>query len=98
MGTTYRTSAAYTYFPTYAQILTEYNRSNFKPVFMVEANYELKQQQHRWWSPLELATAGILDDAQRCDRTSLRELLHMAVGKGLENEIWIRQALSSSAT
>ena len=32
--------AAYTYFPTYAQVLSEYNRSNFKPVFMVEANYE----------------------------------------------------------
>ena len=29
--------AAYTYFPTYTQVLTEYNRSNFKPVFMVEA-------------------------------------------------------------
>src|ERR1700738_1936505 len=33
-------SAVYTYFPTYAQILTEYNRSDFKPVFLVEANYE----------------------------------------------------------
>ena len=33
-------NAAYTYFPTYAQVLSEYNRSNFKPVFMVEANYE----------------------------------------------------------
>ena len=35
-------SAAYTYFPTYAQVLTEYNRQNFKPVFMVEANYEFE--------------------------------------------------------
>ena len=35
-------NAAYTYFPTYAQVLTEYNRPNFKPVFMVEANYELE--------------------------------------------------------
>jgi hypothetical protein len=34
--------AAYTYFPTYAQVLTEYNRPNFKPVFMVEANYEFE--------------------------------------------------------
>ena len=32
--------AAYTYFPTYAQVLTEYNRAAFKPVFLVEANYE----------------------------------------------------------
>jgi hypothetical protein len=34
--------AVYTYFPTYAQVLTEYNRKNFKPVFMVEANYEFE--------------------------------------------------------
>lgn len=34
--------AAYTYFPTYAQVLTEYNRPDFKPVFMVEANYEFE--------------------------------------------------------
>jgi Protein of unknown function (DUF4038)/Putative collagen-binding domain of a collagenase len=26
----------------YAQVLTEYNRQNFKPVFMVEANYEFE--------------------------------------------------------
>jgi hypothetical protein len=36
-------NAAYTYFPTYAQVLTEYNRRNFKPVFMVEANYEFER-------------------------------------------------------
>ena len=35
-------NAAYTYFPTYAQVLTEYNRENFKPVFLVEANYEFE--------------------------------------------------------
>jgi len=35
-------NAAYSYFPTYAQVLTEYNRQNFKPVFMVEANYEFE--------------------------------------------------------
>jgi hypothetical protein len=35
--------AAYTYFPTYAQVLTEYNRQNFRPVFMVEANYEFER-------------------------------------------------------
>ena len=33
--------AAYTYFPTYVQVLIEYNRPKFKPVLMVEANYEL---------------------------------------------------------
>src|SRR5262249_497295 len=36
-------SAAYTYFPTYAQVLFEYNQPNFKPVFMVEANYEFEE-------------------------------------------------------
>jgi hypothetical protein len=35
--------AAYTYLPTYAQVLQEYNRKNFLPVFMVEAGYEFEQ-------------------------------------------------------
>jgi hypothetical protein len=35
--------AAYTYFPTYAEVLKEYNRKNFLPVFMVEAGYEFEQ-------------------------------------------------------
>ena len=34
--------AAYTYYPTYAQVLKEYNRSHFLPVFMAEAGYELE--------------------------------------------------------
>jgi hypothetical protein len=33
---------AYTYYPTYAQVLKEYNRPNFKPVFLVEADYEFE--------------------------------------------------------
>jgi hypothetical protein len=33
---------AYTYYPTYAQVLTEYDRPKFKPVFMEEANYEFE--------------------------------------------------------
>jgi hypothetical protein len=32
--------AAYTYAPTYAEVLKEYSRPNHLPVFMVEANYE----------------------------------------------------------
>jgi hypothetical protein len=32
--------AAYTYHPTYAEVLKEYRRRNFLPVFLVEANYE----------------------------------------------------------
>jgi hypothetical protein len=35
--------AAYTYSPTYAEVLKEYNRKNFVPVFLVEAGYELEQ-------------------------------------------------------
>jgi len=35
--------AAYTYSPTYAEVLKEYNRENFMPVFMVEAGYEFEQ-------------------------------------------------------
>lgn len=32
--------SAYTYYPTYAQVLKEYNRPNHMPVVMIEANYE----------------------------------------------------------
>jgi hypothetical protein len=35
--------AAYTYLPTYAQVLREYNRKPFLPVFMIEAGYEFEQ-------------------------------------------------------
>src|ERR1044071_3034145 len=33
-------NAAYSYYPTYYQVLRAYNRSNFVPTFMVEANCE----------------------------------------------------------
>ena len=35
-------NAAYTYYPTYAQVLKDYNRKPAIPVFMVEANYEFE--------------------------------------------------------
>jgi Protein of unknown function (DUF4038)/Putative collagen-binding domain of a collagenase len=35
-------SGVYTYNPTYAQVLKEYNRPNYRPVFMEEANYEFE--------------------------------------------------------
>lgn len=35
-----RLDAAYTYYPTYAQVLKSYNRSNPLPVFLVEGVYE----------------------------------------------------------
>jgi hypothetical protein len=34
--------AAYTYAPTYAQVIADYNRPNFMPTFLVEANYEFE--------------------------------------------------------
>lgn len=34
--------AVYTYRPTYAKELDEYKRTNFKPTFLVEANYEFE--------------------------------------------------------
>jgi Protein of unknown function (DUF4038)/Putative collagen-binding domain of a collagenase len=60
--------AAYTYYPTYAQVLTEYNRADFKPVFMVEANYEFERWQEgspqalrrqEYWTMLSGATGQI---------------------------------------
>jgi hypothetical protein len=68
-------NAAYTYFPTYAQVLTEYNRSNFKPVFMVEANYEFEQvpftdggsaqnlRRQEYWTMLSGATGQLYGSA-----------------------------------
>jgi len=35
-------AGAYTYYPTYAEVLHEYNAANFVPVFMEEANYEFE--------------------------------------------------------
>jgi hypothetical protein len=34
--------AVYTYAPTYAELLKEYNRPSFLPTFMIEANYEFE--------------------------------------------------------
>jgi hypothetical protein len=43
--------AAYTYAPTYAQVLQEYGRRDHLPVFMVEANYE---GEHAYTGPATL--------------------------------------------
>jgi hypothetical protein len=68
-------NAAYTYFPTYAQVLTEYNRPNFKPVIMVEANYEFEQtpytdggsaqnlRRQEYWTMLSGATGQLYGSA-----------------------------------
>jgi hypothetical protein len=70
-------NAAYTYFPTYAQVLTEYNRQNFKPVFMVEANYEFENvgpdtdggsaqnlRRQEYWAMLSGAAGQLYGSAQ----------------------------------
>jgi len=64
----------YTYYPTYAQILKEYNRPNFKPVFTVEANYEFEQnyadrgspenlRRQEYWTMLSGATGQLYGSA-----------------------------------
>ena len=35
-------NASYTYYPTYAEVLRDYNRPNALPTFLVEANYEFE--------------------------------------------------------
>src|ERR1043166_338450 len=64
-------NASYTYYPTYAQVLTDYNRPNFEPVFMIEANYEFEHLQgtvdttplnlrkQEYWSNLSGATGQV---------------------------------------
>jgi hypothetical protein len=64
-------NASYTYYPTYAQVLNDYNRRGFEPVFMVEANYEfehlagtmdttpLNLRKQEYWSNLSGATGQL---------------------------------------
>jgi hypothetical protein len=59
-------SCAYTYYPTYAQVLTEYNRPNFLPVIMIESDYEFEQRatpavlrRQEYWSILAGATGQV---------------------------------------
>jgi len=55
--------ASYTYYPTYAQVLKDYNRTNFMPVCMIESDYEFEQRstpatlrREEYWSNLSGAT------------------------------------------
>ncbi len=59
-------SCAYTYYPTYAQVLKEYNRPNFLPVIMIESDYEFEQRatpavlrRQEYWSILSGATGQV---------------------------------------
>jgi hypothetical protein len=63
-------NAVYTYYPTYAKVLQEYNRANYLPVFMVEANYEFESlrgylttpeilRRQEYWTMLSGATGQL---------------------------------------
>jgi hypothetical protein len=64
-------NASYTYYPTYAQVLNDYDRPNFDPVFLVEANYEyehlqgtmdttpLNLRKQEYWTDLSGATGQL---------------------------------------
>src|SRR5689334_8866867 len=63
-------NATYTYYPTYAQILKDYNRANYLPVFMIEANYEFESlrgylttdyicRKQEYWTNLSGATGQV---------------------------------------
>jgi hypothetical protein len=54
---------SYTYFPTYAQVLKDYNRTNFMPVCMIESDYEFERdstpamlRRQEYWANLSGAT------------------------------------------
>ena len=65
-----RLNGSYTYNPTYAQILKDYQRKKFEPVFLVEANYEFENfngpvttapilRQQEYWANLSGATGQL---------------------------------------
>jgi hypothetical protein len=66
-------NGAYTYYPTYAQVLKEHNRPNFRPVFMEEANYEFEHhadggslpnlRRQEYWTMLSGATGQLYGSA-----------------------------------
>ncbi len=59
-------SAAYTYYPTYAQVLKDYNRQPAQPVVMIESDYEFEQhstpavlRRQEYWSLLSGAAGQL---------------------------------------
>jgi hypothetical protein len=63
-------NASYTYHPTYAQVLKDYNRANAKPVVMIESNYEFEQdagaavlRRQEYWSILGGAAGQLYGNA-----------------------------------
>jgi hypothetical protein len=59
-------SAAYTYYPTYAEVLKEYNRRPAQPVVLIESDYEFEQnstpavlRRQEYWSLLSGAAGQL---------------------------------------
>jgi hypothetical protein len=59
-------SAAYTYYPTYVQVLKDYNRQPVQPVVMIESDYEFEQnstpavlRRQEYWSLLSGAAGQL---------------------------------------
>jgi hypothetical protein len=59
-------TCAYTYYPPYAQVLKEYNRTNFLPALMIESDYEFEHhatpvmlRRQEYWSLLSGAAGQV---------------------------------------
>ncbi len=59
-------NATYTYYPPYAQVLKDYNRTNFLPVLMIESDYEFEREatpailrRQEYWSNLSGAAGQL---------------------------------------
>ena len=74
--------AAYTYTPTYAQVLEEYRRSDHMPVFMVEANYD---GEFAYRGPRTLRRQEYWAMLSGDGRPTVWESPHLAVPQGLED-------------
>ncbi len=68
-------NAAYTYFPTYAEVLKGYNRPGPMPVFLVEACYDYESLGQEHIATGDFATRGVLVHFKRGDGADLRQSL-----------------------
>ena len=93
-------NAAYTYYPTYAQVLKEYNRKQPLPVFMIEAGYEFEQNSSSIskGTPADPPATGVLERPQWRDGPVLRQPLHLAVRFRLESITSTRPEAPRSGT
>ena len=68
--------AAYTYAPTYAEVLKAYGNPDHLPAFMIEASYE---GEHDYTGPETLRRQEYWTHAERSDGAVLRQQVHLAV-------------------